>query len=218
MNTRENYILYVSLFNLIVQIFLLTIWFKFRFNINLGLSFYKKLPNKSYLIINLKTENNFKNENFRNYKRIVDEYENLESNAISLMNVRYQPFKAIFHAIRILMSNREINFIFYCFICNLVYIFSNYKLLLVLPIFSVINLYSLFDYFFKAMISKYREFVAILFFIYLVEYIFSWISFLHFQEFFISEYVPRGNLTAYNVITLFFSFFKAKLFFTSVAC
>jgi len=41
--------------------------------------------------------------------------------------------------------------------------------------------------------NKYQQFIALLIFIYLIEYIFSWISFLHFQEFMISEYVDRSG-------------------------
>ncbi len=205
---KQNYILYTTIAFTFLQFIILFIWIYFRYSVNVILNGYEKIPNKKYLINDYKTEIQFKSESFKSYIDMVEIYNDLDSKYLKMDSFDIQSFIMITYLrLQTLFWNKEIFYTVLNIVLNILYFITNYKLLLVIPIMSVVNLYSLFNYFYQAMISKYQQFVALLFFIYIVEYIFSWITFLHFPELMINEYVDRsGNYNDNVIILLFINF------------
>jgi len=134
------------------------------------------------------------------YHDIQNKFNDLNSDYLNLKsNTEVSLLKLILIRLKIFFWNKDTKYVMFSLICHILFLITDYYLFLVLPIISIIRLYSLFNYFLKAILSKYKEFIALLIFIYVVEYIFSWMTFLHFQDFMVNEYKLRaGDLNEVN--------------------
>jgi len=181
-----------------LQLISIFLWYFKNFKIKILKFIYNSVYNNTYLFSYKKNNENKSEKNiFYKYIKISEEFRNLDSEYFDIDSNLGRELNLKLYCLRLknFIWNKEINFIFLSLICNLLFIMTDYTLLLIFPILTIIRLYPLFGYFIKAILRKYKEFLALLIFIYIIEYIFSWITFLHFQENMISEYQIRtGNL------------------------
>jgi len=208
---KISYIFYISAVSSVFQFILLFLWFFYRFKVSLYLCGYNLFPKGEYLFKYSKDENEFKINSFDIYHKMNRCFKKVMIPNIKADNKNF--IKGIILIIKTILWENELFYINFCLICNVLYLITNYKLFLVVPVLSVMNLYSLFKYFKKVIMSKYKEFIALLILIFIIEYIFSWISFLHFPDFMIGEYIDRSgdlNYKVNNLISYYFSFLYKK--------
>jgi len=195
---KNQYTIYFTIIISIIQTILLTIWYYIYYRIKLMKTAFKRIYNEKYLFEDYCNKIYFNLNSFKSYDVMNYNFNNTENNNdyINLKsNEKISKFKVFWVRLKIFLWNKEIKYVMFSLLCHLLFLMTNYHLLLVLPIFSIVRLYPLFSYFLKAILSKYKEFIALLIFIYVVEYIFSWITFLHLQEFMVNEFKMRtGNL------------------------
>lgn len=163
-----------------LQILFLFFWNFKNYNV-MNMKFYFKVINKNNYLFQEINFNKEKTKNFFNvYYRMRKRYSNLNDDYFDLSKNRKNQLNFFFIKLKNLIWNKEIKFVLFSLFCNISFLITKYTLLLVLPILSIIKLYALFGFFLKAIFRKYKEFIALLIFIYVIEYIFSWITYLHF--------------------------------------
>jgi len=177
-----------------LQLILYILWVNTFFHVKLLKSTFNYMLDGNYLLKDYVDEYEFKFNSFIAYDDMLKKLTYLENDELtsnsyskeSFFNIIWRSFVNLFLA-------ENIRFFVFTILCHLLFIITKYYLLLVLPFFAIVRLYSLFGYFLKAILSKYTDFIALLIFIYAVEYIFSWLTFLHFQDFMVSEYKLRSG-------------------------
>lgn len=184
-------IFYWAILNSFVELIILLVWFYFRFSLHIRLLFFSSMK-KNFLFSNFKNEIDYKNNSVSNYHKIVTDFENMENPFLTQSPEGSRLRNCVLY-IRAFIWNKEIQFIILSLVCHILFLITKYQLLLVIPVISIINLYELFEYFWRSIKNKYQQFIAILVFIYLVEYIFSWIIFLHYQDFLVGDMVFRND-------------------------
>jgi len=206
---KHPYIFILTIIVIFIQIMLLTVWYYIFYSIKLMKSSFKNIFDGKYLLNDYSDEKEFNFKSFTAYDEMYKKFNNLEHENLTLKSQdKTTWFKSLFIKLKIILWNKEIKYVVFSLLCLLLFLITKEYILLVLPIFSIVRLYSLFDYFLQAILSKFKEFGALLIFIYVIEYIFSWMSFLHFQEFLPNEYKLRtGDLNEVNIIYFIYLIF-----------
>jgi len=197
MLNKFDFLYFFVLYVIIIEILIFLIWAYFRLHIKVIYLAYKEVSG-TYLFPNYKDKSEFLNHSFSKHQEIKRAFEKTDIIKFRNMNLSCsQKIKVIFKAICI---TNEIKFIVLSLVCHILFLMTIQHIFLIIPIISIINLYDLFAFFWKAMINKYKQFIAILVFIYVVEYIFSWVTFLYYQDFLIGDFVIRDNTVLSQVI------------------
>ncbi len=209
LNNRFDEIFFETLFFLLIQICLVFIWYLLRFDIIYWLNYYDSDENNFYIIPKISNDDHLNENNFNEVKKIFH-----EENSNYLVAKNHKITLKIQLILNSLFFNSQMISITFCLILNILYLLTNYKMFIVIQILAVINMYSLFEYFLQAIYNKYKQFVSLLIFIYCIEYIFSWIAFLHFQEFMITDYINRSGDLNKDVNFDYYFFFIIIFFYT----
>jgi len=205
---------YLIIATMIMQLFCYYIWL-FESCILVFQEYLLKdfLNNKVYFLKEYKDEKDFQFYSYKVYEKLNFEFSHFYEEKNYEYTQEYKEkliqfyaqisikknFLFLYTAFKTLLFNKQIDMLIFSIICHFLYLYSGNHLFLVFPIFSIIKLYPLFEYFLQAILRKYKEFIALLIFIYVVEYTFSWITFLYMQDFMINEYIPRkGDLNEVN--------------------
>ena len=210
----------------LIQFIFFTIWFITRYDNRITYLTFKELK-RNYLLPQNINENKFRKNRFYLYNDLISEFKNLESPLLNLTSWKKKTKglddhdkKADLHQLSCyrklilrfmsIFWYKEIFNVVFSILLNILFLFTNYQFLLVFPTIFVINLNEFFGFIYKSVLKKYKQFIAILIFIYIVEYNISWITFLHNREIMFTDFLDNSNDK--KVIT-FFLIFSCIIFF-----
>jgi hypothetical protein len=194
LSERSTYIDYPIAAIIFIQLIMYLTWIFFRFHITFWINFYHSDEKNYYLIkkkIRTETEEeredkqliDFKQENRKKLK-ILDYF--LQDNEKS--NISISKFQSFYILISTVLFEKEIFFIIWGMIFNVLYLCTNNPFFIILQIASIYNFSKFIVLFVNVIKDKFYSFFTLLMFTWFVQYVFMWIGFLYMQELFLVEF------------------------------
>ena len=203
----------ISIIQAAFLILVVIIWYFFEF-INYFQYSVMNLYNKQFVLKKSGEENKI-SQTIIDYFQDKDEVSSLMFFREVIKNVSgwAKFYVAIFEAS---LFNREINMFLFTIIFNILFLILKNYLFLVIEILFIINIVpTLFDIF-KAMKLKYLHIILVLLFDYLVVYIFMWIGFFFFQDFFIYDEILESTSGSLISESFCYSSLQCYLYYISL--
>ena len=180
----------ISIAQTAILIFFLIIWILFEFINDIQFNL-MKLYNKNFLVKKEGEKNNISQiiiDYFQD-KDDVSSYKfyNEVNKNVSMWKILYVGFFDVF------LFNREINIFLLSIILNILFLLLNNYLFLVIEILFIANIVPTLSDILKAIRIKYLHIILVLLFDFLIVYVFSWLGFFFFQDFFVYDEILESS-------------------------
>ena len=204
--------IFISVIQAGILLLVVIIWYFFEFINHFQISV-MKLYNKQFVLKKAGEDNKIS-------QTIIDYFQDKDDTSSSMFFKEVIKNVSIWERIYITLFeaslfNREINMFLFTIIFNLLFLLIRSYLFLVIEILFIINIVpTLFDIF-KAMKSKIFHILLVLLFDFLVVYIFMWIGFFFFQDFFNYEEILESSSGSLISESYCYSSLQCFLFYIS---